>query len=179
MKKGIVSALLPAAFLFSALVLSSAHADEIHSWVDADGVTHFGDKNAAPKNSKPVELKPGTYLKVVPAPPAAPVEQKAEVNTPPRAVAKRPCTPVMQEVVDPKTGMHSQRESGRCEEDGPVTADDDSYPYYNWGYAPPPYPRPPYPPRPRPPRPDNDLPRPSLPSRPAGPGGGGGTFIPF
>lgn len=178
MKKGIVSACLQSAFMLSVLALAcTAQAEEIHSWVDKDGVTHFGDKNAAPKNSKPVELQQGTYLKVVPAPKAAPVERKEEVVTPPRAVARRPCTPLMQEVVDPKTGMHSQQETGRCEEDG-VPVDDNSYPYYNWGYAPPPYPRPPYPPRPRPPRPDNDLPRPSVPSRPAGPGGGG-TFIPF
>lgn len=113
--------------LFLSILLSAPLcADDIRSWVDADGTVHFGDKSAAPKDSEPVQLKPGSVVKMVPAPvrplePALPARPK---------VAARHCTPVMRDYVDPKTGMHSERDTGRCEEDGDAAGDE---PRYYWG----------------------------------------------
>lgn len=148
-------------------MMQPVFAEEIRSWVDKDGVVHFGDKTTAPKSSAPVELQQGTFLKLEKVAPSAPVKP-AEPSV--AAKPARTCTPVIQEVVDPKTGMHSQKETGRCEEDGAVVQDY-GYPYYDWG---PSYPRPPYP-HPRPPQPDPEPPRP-LP-KPIGPGGN--SLIPW
>lgn len=114
--------------------MTAASADDIRSWTDADGNMHFGDKYAAPEQSRPVELREGTYLNmevpVVPAPSASTADAAAS-DKPAAATARtRPCTPLIQEVIDPVSGMHNQRDTGRCQEDEPVPAAADVYPVY-------------------------------------------------
>lgn len=140
---------IPGSLFLTLLLMGPLYAEDIRSWVDADGTVHFGDKSAAPKDSKPVQLGPGSVVKMAPVslPPSLPAQAAAP------APAKRYCTPVLRDYVDPRTGMHSERDTGRCEEDGDVIASDE-YPYYYWGpcngaacVRPP---RPPRPPRPEP-----------------------------
>ncbi len=137
------------------LLATPLHADDIRRWVDADGTVHFADKSAAPRDSEPVQLGPGSVVKMEPAPARGPFSDVSPPPSRPRASA-RPCTPVMREYVDPKTGMHSERDTGRCEEDDDVLASDD-YPFYYWGpchgpgcIRPPHPPLPPHPPEPAP-----------------------------
>jgi hypothetical protein len=146
MKRIIPGSLFPFLYL---LLMPSLYAEDIRSWVDADGTVHFGDRSAAPEDSKPVQLSPGSVVKITPAPLPSPSLPVA-VAVPPSA--KRHCTPVMRDYVDPKTGMHSERDTGRCEEDGDVVPSDE-YPYYYWGPCNGPacvQPPPPIPPRPQP-----------------------------
>jgi hypothetical protein len=121
--------------------VAAARADDIRSWTDADGVVHFGDKYAAPEQSHPVELGEGTYLNMeTPAHAASPGgtgdnstgNSSAASNNPPAGsvTRTRPCMPLIQEIVDPVSGMHSQRDTGRCQEDEPVTGTVEGYPSY-------------------------------------------------
>lgn len=135
------------------LMASSLRAEDIRTWVDADGTVHFGDKATAPKDSKAVELSPGSVVTVKPAP-ATPMQTLPPTPSAPQTASRpRHCTPVMEDYTEPRTGMHSQRDTGRCEEDGDVVPNYD-YPYYYWGpcngpnCARPPRPDPPLPPRP-------------------------------
>lgn len=142
-------------FFVGILLSEPLCADDIRSWVDADGTVHFGDRSAAPENSDAVKLSPGSVVEFAPIA-ATPVVPPASTPAP---VTRREsqCTPVMQDHVDPKTGMHSWRDTGRCEEDGDVLPADD-YPYYYWGgpcngpscIRPPRPPLPPHPPTPSP-----------------------------
>lgn len=117
------------------VVMAAAQADDIRTWVDADGTTHFGDRDTAPGHSDPVQLKEGTYLRLDPVPERPVTLPQGNAEKPAQAAASpRPCTPLIREVVDPKTGMHSQRDTGRCQEDEPLP--EDSYPDYVWGAAP-------------------------------------------
>lgn len=152
------------------LLVMPAQAEDIRTWVDADGTVHFGDKGVAPKDSKAVELKPSSVVTVTPAPAAAAASAPA-VAASPAPSAKRHCTPVMEQYQDQRTGMHSERETGRCAEDGDVVPNYD-YPYYYWGPCNgPACMRPPRPDRPLPPRPVQPLP-------PRG-GIGGTPLVPF
>lgn len=158
--------LLTAALLCLAL---PAGADEIRSWVDADGVRHFGDSSAAPGHSDRVELSEGSYLEMEAGATAGNpyASGSSAAGSASASAPARSCTPLIEEVVDPRSGIHSQRDTGRCQEDGPVEPDPQGYPYYVWGtpanpclprpsggaYPAPGCVRPPHPPRPHPPLP--------------------------
>lgn len=114
-------------------LVTTACADDIRSWTDADGVVHFGDKYAAPEQSRPVALGEGTFLDMeTPPPPVNAPPSAAPADTPPpdSTTRSRPCTPLLQAVVDPVSGMHSQRDTGRCQEDEPVPGVIDAYPVH-------------------------------------------------
>lgn len=65
------SALFTAAFL--GMFCSIADAQDIYKWIDAEGKTHYGDRAAAPGNSKkiPVTVAPSSQPPVVPVSTAA------------------------------------------------------------------------------------------------------------
>lgn len=50
---------------------ATAHAGEIARWVDADGVTHFGNPQFAPHNAEPVTVDPANGMAVPTAAPAS------------------------------------------------------------------------------------------------------------
>lgn len=122
------------------VVMAGAQADDIRTWVDADGTTHFGDRDVAPGHSDAVQLNEGSFLRLEPVKERPPVTlpQGTAEKPPQSANSSRPCTPLIREVVDPRSGMHSQRDTGRCQEDEPLPEDSYSggYPDYVWGDVP-------------------------------------------
>ncbi|MGH8493325.1 MAG: DUF4124 domain-containing protein [Moraxellaceae bacterium] len=153
------------------LLATPLQADDIRTWVDADGTVHFGDQNAAPKDSKAVELQPGSVVKVTPAPAASAAASAPAVSAAPKSSA-RPCTPVTESYIDPISGMRREPDASRCAEDGngDVMRNND-YPYYYWGPCNGPA-------CVRPPRPTLP-PRPVQPLPPSRPGIGGSPLVPF
>jgi hypothetical protein len=73
------------AVAFFGLYCLSAHAQDIYKWTDADGKVHYGDRAAAPENSK--------KMNVIVAPPsepqAVPALAASSHRHPPAAVASR------------------------------------------------------------------------------------------
>lgn len=118
--------------LCAVTALTAASADDIRSWTDADGNVHFADKYAAPEQSRPVELGEGTYIDMdVPALPAPPTSAADAANDKPAAAVRtRPCTPLIEEMIDPVSGMHNTRDTGRCQEDAPLAGTVEAYPVY-------------------------------------------------
>ena len=58
--------------LVLALVPFAARSDEIATWVDADGVTHFGNPQFAPDDARAVEVRPANGMVVPQTPHARP-----------------------------------------------------------------------------------------------------------
>ena len=78
----VISAVL--AIAISSLFCSSARAQEIYKWTDANGKVHYGDRAAAPESSKKISVKaaPPAPPPAVPTP-AAPSQPRAEVKSVP------------------------------------------------------------------------------------------------
>lgn len=68
------TAALPAASLLTVCVAlggATAQAGEIARWVDADGVTHFGNPQFAPDQAVPVQVTPANRMDVPESLPAS------------------------------------------------------------------------------------------------------------
>jgi hypothetical protein len=58
--RGLIGAAAFAALSFA----SAAHGDAVVRWVDANGVTHFGNPQFAPPDAAPVDLEPANGMDV-------------------------------------------------------------------------------------------------------------------
>jgi len=80
------AALLAAAL--SGALCAGAHAQAVYKWTDADGKVHYGDRAAAPQDSKQLDVP------VAAPPPAAPAAGPANLQRRPPPATPRQSVPV-------------------------------------------------------------------------------------
>ncbi|WP_374709470.1 DUF4124 domain-containing protein [Massilia scottii] len=92
-------ALLLAAFF--CLIRTSAGAQEIHKWTDANGKVHYGDRVAAPDSSKKIKVSI-TASSQPPAVPASATSAPRPSLSPPRLNSQKKPVPVDPALVGPE-----------------------------------------------------------------------------